>query len=101
MAGKGSNTTPARRRFRGARALTTAVCALVIAISAIAAPAVLANGPAGGEYKLHFPKAGGPGVGDPGGGSGGLVLLIAGAVVVAGAGALVYVKRRGKTGEAT
>lgn len=80
--------------------LAAAACAVVLALSAIAAPTALA-GPAGGEYKLHVPKAGGSGVGDPGGGSGGVVLLIAAAAVVAGAGALVYVKRRGKAGEAT
>ncbi len=81
--------------------LTVAVCAVTLALSAVAAPAALGEGPAGGEYKLHVPKAGGSGVGDSGGGSGGVVLPIAAAAVVAGAGALVYVKRRGKAGEAT
>ncbi len=90
---------PAHGGLRRARVLAATLCAVVLALSAVAAPA-LGNGPAGGEYKLHVPKAGGS-VGDSGGGSGGVVLLIAAAAVVAGAGALVYVKRRGKTGEAT
>ncbi len=101
MAGAGPNATRARIRLRRARVLVAAVCALVLAVSAVAAPSALAGGPAGGEYKLHVPKAGGSGVGDTGGGSGGTVLLIAAAAIVAGAGALVYVKRRGKAGEAT
>jgi LPXTG-motif cell wall-anchored protein len=87
----------AQRRSRTARQLAAALCAALLALSAVAAPAALA-GPAN-EYKLRGVPNGG--VGDPGGGSGTTVLLIAGVVILAGVGALVYVKRRGKTKEAT
>jgi hypothetical protein len=78
--------------------LAATVCAALLALAAIGAPAALA-GPAD-QYKLRgFPNGGD--VGNSGGGSGVIVLVIAAAVIVVGVGALVYVKRRGKAKEAT
>lgn len=85
-----------------------AAAALVACLLALCvlAPAVMAGGPAQGQYSLNTPSAGGTKANATGGrvgGSGGgsaLPVLIVGAVVVAsGAVALAYVRHRRQSGE--
>lgn len=90
------------------RVVVAAFCALVLA-SVVAAPAAMAGDPGPGEYTLHLPNAGNKGdggagtkIGDSGGGSSAVPILALGAaVIVGGAGALAYTRRRRGTGAAT
>lgn len=110
MAGTGRDGQSRRGRLPHRRALA-ALCALVLALALVAAPAALADhggSPATGQYTLNVPNAGGSG-GSGGGpqangastkiggsdGSSAIPVIGIGALVVGSAGiALLYVRRR-------